>query len=114
MAGRATARGRTPPQAAAFALTPNAAMNAPWSPEVLLRPAADDQAALPLGTDGVARWVWESRFGAMLIEVIDGAVFVNGARVRPHAETAAPLSAAASSAECGAAGSPSSPPRSTP
>ncbi|MBL8323499.1 MAG: hypothetical protein JNJ89_00935 [Rubrivivax sp.] len=62
-------------------------MNAPWSPEVLLRLADDGQASLPLGADGVARWVWQSRFGAMLIEVIDGAVFVNGARVQPHVGT---------------------------
>lgn len=68
-------------------------LNAPWSAEVLLRRAADGQAPLPLGADGVARWVWESRFGAMLIEVIDGAVFVNGDRVLPHAPSpaAAPL-----------------------
>lgn len=65
-------------------------MNAPWSPEVLLPAAADGQAPLPLGTDGVARWVWESRFGAMLIEVIDGTVFVNGERVQPHVEEPAP------------------------
>lgn len=64
-------------------------MNAPWSPEVLLRPAEDGQAPLPLGADGVARWVWESRFGAMLIEVVAGEVYVNGQRVQPHADAAA-------------------------
>ncbi|MBL8343206.1 MAG: hypothetical protein JNL30_17200 [Rubrivivax sp.] len=68
-------------------------MNAPWSPEVLLRPADDAQAPLPLGADGVARWVWQSRFGAMLIEVIDGAVFVNGDRVQPHVAAPAPAPA---------------------
>lgn len=41
---------------------------------------------LALWTDGVQRWVWESRFGEMLIEVKNGAVFVNGSRVTPAAE----------------------------
>jgi hypothetical protein len=59
-------------------------MNATALREVLLRRAEDPQQPLPLATDGVARWVWESRFGTMLIEVRDGAVFVNGARVVPH------------------------------
>jgi hypothetical protein len=84
-------------------------MNAPWSPEVLLRPAEDGQAPLPLGADGVARWVWESRFGAMLIEVIDGAVFVNGDRVLPHAPALTSGSMSAS-APASAPASPLSPP----
>jgi hypothetical protein len=33
---------------------------------------------LPLSVDGVVRYVWHSRFGDMLIEAIDGQVFVNG------------------------------------
>ena len=56
-------------------------MNAPLFPEVLLRSSEDQQPPLPLSTDGVARWVWESRFGAMLIEVSGDSVFVNGQRV---------------------------------
>ena len=36
---------------------------------------------LPLATEGVLRYVWHGRFGDMLIEVQDGAVFVNGAEV---------------------------------
>ena len=54
-------------------------------PEGLLRlPSAQDD--LPLATDGVYRLVWQSRFGPILIEVIDGVAFVNGSRV----EAAAP------------------------
>ncbi len=54
-------------------------MNAPV-PEVLMRPPAD-QDDLQLATDGVYRLVWESRFGPILIEVVDGVAFVNGSRV---------------------------------
>ncbi len=65
--------------------------NPPAVPEVLLRSspagAADTgaQAVLPLATEGVLRYVWESRFGPMLIEAAHGEVFVNGARVVPFA-----------------------------
>lgn len=59
-------------------------------PEVLLLRAPPEQAALPLAADGVARWVWESRFGAMLIEVAGGDVFVNGQKVQPHQEPPRP------------------------
>lgn len=56
-------------------------MNTPI-PEVLLRrPSAQER--LPLATQGVQRWVWESRYGEILIEVIDGVAFVNGSRVEP-------------------------------
>lgn len=61
-------------------------MNAAVSAEVLLKRQDDGQAALPLAAAGVQRWVWESRYGAMLIEVIQGQIFVNGQRVVPHAE----------------------------
>ena len=40
-----------------------------------------DEPALPLLSEGVQRYVWESAFGPMLIEVRDGAAFVNGQRV---------------------------------
>lgn len=53
-------------------------MNAPLLPELLLGPRRDDEPALPLATEGVQRFVWESAFGPMLIEVRDGAAFVNG------------------------------------
>lgn len=56
-------------------------MNAPILPEVLLGLQRADQPALPLSSEGVQRYVWESAFGPMLIEVRDGAAFVNGQRV---------------------------------
>lgn len=54
-------------------------------PEVVVGTAQADQPLLPLATDGVLRWVWQSRFGAMLIEVVGDDVLVNGQRVEPHA-----------------------------
>lgn len=59
-------------------------MNAAVPGEVLLRRADDGQAALPLATPGVQRWVWESRYGSILIEVIRDEIFVNGQRVQVH------------------------------
>lgn len=56
-------------------------MNAPILPEVLLGLQRADQPALPLSSEGVQRYVWESAFGPMLIEVRYGAAFVNGQRV---------------------------------
>jgi hypothetical protein len=44
-------------------------MNAPLLPEVLLGVDVFEEPQLPLATEGVQRYVWESRFGAMLIEV---------------------------------------------
>ena len=64
-------------------------MNAPLLPEKLLprcEPSAEPspQATLALATPGVQRWVWESRYGPMLLEVAGEQVFVNGQRVEPH------------------------------
>ena len=59
-------------------------MNATLLPEVLLRRVEDRQTALSLATDSVLRYVWESRYGAILIEVSGEDVFVNGQRVEPH------------------------------
>jgi hypothetical protein len=67
-------------------------MNAPLLPEILLD-TADDQASLPLATEGVLRYVWQSRFGAVLIEIRDGAAFVNGDRVSSLAELRRDLAA---------------------
>jgi len=55
-------------------------MNAPVLQEVLLRinEHGDD---LPLATAGVLRYVWESRYGEILIEVVGDEIFVNGRRV---------------------------------
>lgn len=57
----------------------------PFVADVVLSPGEQAQPSLPLGSDGVLRYVWHGRFGAMLIEVIGGEVFVNGQRVEPHA-----------------------------
>jgi len=59
-------------------------MNAILIPEALLRSVEDRQTALSLATDSVLRYVWESRYGAILIEVSGEDVFVNGQRVEPH------------------------------
>jgi hypothetical protein len=56
-------------------------MNAPLLPEVLRLREDSPQEALPLATVGVQRFVWEGRFGSMLIEVVDGFAHVNGKRV---------------------------------
>ena len=55
-------------------------MNAPVFREVLLRinEHGDD---LPLATAGVLRYVWESRYGEILIEVVCDEIFFNGRRV---------------------------------
>jgi len=58
-------------------------VNAPLLPEVLARRANSPQADLPLASEGVLRYVWESKFGPMLIEVKDGRAFVNGQPVAP-------------------------------
>ena len=56
-------------------------MNAPLYPERLLRLDDGNQVSLPLATPGVQRYVWESRFGEILIEVIGEQLFVNGQAV---------------------------------
>jgi hypothetical protein len=56
-------------------------MNAPLYLEVIRHLEAAQQVDLPLATSGVLRYVWEHRFGEMLIEVVDDRVFVNGALV---------------------------------
>jgi hypothetical protein len=61
-------------------------MNAPLLAEVLVGGQSVDQPALPLATEGIQRYVWHSAYGAMLIEVRDGAAFVNGKRVLTLAE----------------------------
>lgn len=65
-------------------------MNAPLVPEVLLGPRAPDQPDLPLAAEGVQRYVWESAYGPMLIEVREGTAFVNGKRVMSMAELRLP------------------------
>lgn len=50
----------------------------------MLSPDERVEPSLPLGSDGVQRWVWHNRFGEMLIEVVHEQVFVNGKAVAPH------------------------------
>lgn len=59
------------------------AVNAALLPEILARPEASPQADLPRTAEDVLRYVWESKFGDMLIEVKDGRSFVNGQSVEP-------------------------------
>ena len=61
------------------------AATASFQPDVVLAPEEPIEPSLPLGSDGVRRWVWHSRHGAILIEVIGGEAFVNGQRVEPYA-----------------------------
>ncbi len=63
-------------------------MNAPLYAEVLSRSADPVQADLPLASEGVLRYVWESRFGPVLIEARDGKAYVNGELVEPAASPA--------------------------
>lgn len=64
-------------------------MNAPLLPEVLARRGASPQVDLPLAAEGVLRYVWEGRFGPMLIEVRGDRAYVNGQAVEPVAVAAA-------------------------
>jgi hypothetical protein len=66
-------------------------MNAPLLPEVLRLREPSPQEELPLAAEGVLRYVWEGRFGAMLIEVEDGVSYVNGQRVDPLPAETQPL-----------------------
>jgi hypothetical protein len=56
-------------------------VNALLLPEVLMGTQPIDQPSLPLATEGVQRYVWQTAFGPILIEARDGVVFVNGQRV---------------------------------
>ena len=53
--------------------------------DVVIAPDDQVQPPLPLASEGVRRWIWHSRYGTILIEVIGDDVFVNGQRVQPHA-----------------------------
>jgi hypothetical protein len=58
-------------------------MNAPLLPEIFLGALPSQEPQLPLAAEGVQRFVWEGRFGAMLIEVRAGVAYVNGQPVEP-------------------------------
>jgi hypothetical protein len=72
----------------ALALNRSCAVNAPLYPERLLRLDDAGQVALPLATSGIQRYVWESRFGEILIEVIGDRSYVNGQAVETVDPTA--------------------------
>jgi hypothetical protein len=55
-----------------------------FRPDVLLSPDEQVEPSLPLGSEGVLRWVWHNRFGEVLIEVVGKQVFVNGQAVAPY------------------------------
>ena len=56
-------------------------MNAPFLPQVLTPCGGASQSDPPLET--CSRYVWEGRFGSMLIEVRGGRTYVNGEFVEP-------------------------------
>lgn len=59
-------------------------MNDPRPPRPLIAGLPSepvDGAALDGASEG--RWLWQGRFGSMLIELRRGQVFVNGQRVEP-------------------------------
>ena len=68
----------------------NAPKPPPLLPEVMLGPQPADQPNLELASEGVQRYVWHSAYGDMLIEVRDGAAYVNGKRVTSIHELRAP------------------------
>ena len=59
-------------------------MNAPLLPEVLMPPPAVDPRASTV--ESPPPTIWQSAFGPILIEVRDGAAYVNGKRVLSVAE----------------------------
>lgn len=62
------------------------APNPPLLPQVRIGGHNTGQQDLALASEGVQRYLWQSAFGAILIEVRDGTAFVNGARVASIAE----------------------------
>ena len=59
-------------------------MNAPLLPKVLMPPPAVDPRVS--AAESVPPTIWQSAFGPILIEVRDGAAYVNGKRVLSVAE----------------------------
>lgn len=62
------------------------AADLPLLPEVHLRRQPADQPSLELAGAGVLRYVWQSAYGPILIEVKGDLAYVNGARVASIAE----------------------------
>ncbi len=59
-------------------------LNAPLMPELRVRNDVDGQLPPALASMGALRYVWDSLYGTILIEVSGEEVFVNGQRVEPH------------------------------
>ena len=55
-------------------------------PEVRVGAVDSDQVPLELASEGILRYLWEGKFGPMLIEARDGVAYVNGQRVTSAAE----------------------------
>lgn len=58
-------------------------MNNPTPPEAGRLPEEEPPSPRPPVPVGTAGYVWESRYGSMRIEVVDGTAYVNGRRVEP-------------------------------
>ena len=58
-------------------------MNAPLLPAILRAADLPLKPAVPPAVQGIQSYLWDGRFGAMLIEVKDGVAYVNGQRVEP-------------------------------
>ncbi len=71
-------------------MTPTTATNLPALPEVLLGTQLAIQHPLDMATLGTQRYVWHGALRAILIEVRDGAAYVNGQRVTSMAELRGP------------------------
>ncbi|TAK78017.1 MAG: hypothetical protein EPO01_21390 [Aquabacterium sp.] len=56
-------------------------MNAPIKP-ALLSAAVPPDATQPAAPSG-SRYIWEGKFGSMVIEIVDGVAYVNGEAVEP-------------------------------
>ena len=59
-------------------------MNTPLLPKVLMPPSAADPCASTV--ESIPPTIWQSAFGPILIDVRDGAAYVNGKRVLSVAE----------------------------
>lgn len=57
-------------------------MNAPVALQHLLQPAPAPTPA-PVAAAPAQRWEWHGRYGCIVIEVVDGRVYVNGSLVEP-------------------------------
>jgi hypothetical protein len=60
--------------------------NIPLLPKVMQGPHPADQPSLEIASEGVQRYVWNSAYGAVLIEANGEDVWVNGQRVVPAGE----------------------------